>query len=53
VYGGNYLSQSTHHCGNEAAEQPAEPDGRHRHGPCKERKSRAGSARGLAVRYAA
>jgi len=33
-----------------AAEQPAEPDGRSRHGPCEERKGRAGPARGLAVR---
>ena len=31
-----------------AAQQPAEPDGRSRHGPCERRKARAGPARGLA-----
>ena len=35
-----------------AVQQRAEPAGRFRHEPCKQRKARAGPARGLAVRDA-
>ena len=34
-----------------AVEQPAEPNGRSRHGACRRRKRRAGPARGLAARW--